>query len=98
MKDGFKADHFGSDRDFAKTGAGEAPGVISPMTATLPARAWIVAPETAKVFAALEAEGGPDVARFVGGCVRHEGKLRPAAFDALMNQAFGGELPNALAI
>lgn len=70
MKDGFKADHFGSDRDFAKTGAGEAPGVISPMTATLPARAWIVAPETAKVFAALEAEGGPDVARFVGGCVR----------------------------
>ena len=35
---------------------------------------------------------------FVGGCVRHEGRLRPAAFDALMNQAFGAELPNALAI
>lgn len=35
---------------------------------------------------------------FVGGCVRHEGKLKPAAFDALMNQAFGGDLPNALAI
>ena len=35
---------------------------------------------------------------FVGGCIRHEGKLKPAAFDALMNQAFGDDLPNALAL
>lgn len=32
---------------------------------------WLSAPETAAVFAALEAEGGPDCARVVGGAVRN---------------------------
>lgn len=32
---------------------------------------WLTAAATRKVMAALEAEGGPDVARFVGGCVRN---------------------------
>ncbi|MDZ4373597.1 MAG: CCA tRNA nucleotidyltransferase, partial [Phenylobacterium sp.] len=31
----------------------------------------MTAPKTAAVFDALEAEGGPDCARFVGGCVRN---------------------------
>ena len=38
---------------------------------------WITAPETAAVFDALEAEGGPDCARFVGGCVRNALVGRP---------------------
>ena len=38
---------------------------------------WMTAPETAAVFDALEAEGGPDCARFVGGCVRNALAGRP---------------------
>ncbi|MBU2167141.1 MAG: CCA tRNA nucleotidyltransferase [Alphaproteobacteria bacterium] len=38
---------------------------------------WLTAPATRKVMAALEAEGGPDVARFVGGCVRNSLMGRP---------------------
>lgn len=34
-------------------------------------RPWITAPETVAVLDALEAAGGPDCARFVGGCVRN---------------------------
>lgn len=34
-------------------------------------QSWLTADATRKVMAALEAEGGPDVARFVGGCVRN---------------------------
>lgn len=41
------------------------------MTETLGERPWMIAPETAAVFDALEAEGGADCARFVGGCVRN---------------------------
>ena len=40
------------------------------MTETLGPRPWMTAPATAAVFDALEAEGGADCARFVGGCVR----------------------------
>ena len=32
---------------------------------------WLTAPATRAVMAALEAAGGPDCARFVGGCVRN---------------------------
>jgi hypothetical protein len=35
---------------------------------------------------------------FVGGCVSHKGKLALSDFDALMRQAYGGELPDATAI
>jgi len=41
------------------------------MTDSLGQPYWMTAPETAAVFDALEAEGGPDCARFVGGCVRN---------------------------
>ena len=41
------------------------------MTETLGPRPWITAPATAAVLDALEAAGGPDCARFVGGCVRN---------------------------
>jgi poly(A) polymerase len=40
-------------------------------------RPWMVAPETAAVLDALEAAGGPDCARFVGGCVRNTLVGRP---------------------
>ncbi len=41
------------------------------MTETLGQRPWMAAHETAAVFDALEAAGGPDCARVVGGCVRN---------------------------
>lgn len=37
----------------------------------LEGQAWLTAPATRAVIAALEAAGGPDCARFVGGCVRN---------------------------
>ncbi len=41
------------------------------MTETIGQRPWMIAPETAAVFDALEAAGGPDCARYVGGAVRN---------------------------
>jgi len=41
------------------------------MTATLGPRPWMRSPKTMAVLDALEAAGGPDCARFVGGCVRN---------------------------
>jgi poly(A) polymerase len=41
------------------------------MTESLGQPHWITAPDTAAVFDALEAKGGADCARFVGGCVRN---------------------------
>jgi poly(A) polymerase len=41
------------------------------VTRVLPPHPWITAPQTAAVLDALEAAGGPDCARFVGGCVRN---------------------------
>ena len=38
---------------------------------TLGQRPWMTAPETVRVLDALEAVGGADCARFVGGCVRN---------------------------
>ena len=38
---------------------------------------WLSAPETAAVLDALEVAGGPDCARFVGGCVRNAVLGRP---------------------
>ena len=40
------------------------------MTNRLGPRPWMTAPATRAVIAALQAAGGPDAARFVGGCVR----------------------------
>lgn len=39
--------------------------------------AWLTDPATRAVMAALAARGGPDVARFVGGCVRNSLLDRP---------------------
>ena len=41
------------------------------MTDTLGQPPWMTAPATTAVLDALEAAGGPDCARFVGGCVRN---------------------------
>ena len=54
----------------------------------LPSAPWLRAPETLAVIAALEAEGGAGVARYVGGCVRDTllgltAALDPAAAPAL---------------
>jgi poly(A) polymerase len=49
------------------------------MTETLGLRPWMTAPETAAVLDALEAAGGADCARFVGGCVRNALIGRPIA-------------------
>lgn len=47
------------------------------MTDSLGQPHWMTAPRTAAVFDALEAEGGADCARFVGGCVRNSLLGRP---------------------
>lgn len=47
------------------------------MTDTLGQPYWMTAPATAAVLDALEAVGGPDCARFVGGCVRNALVGRP---------------------
>ncbi|MBN8528032.1 MAG: CCA tRNA nucleotidyltransferase, partial [Caulobacterales bacterium] len=41
------------------------------MTDRLPPTDWLTDPRTVAVMEALEIEGGPDCARFVGGCVRN---------------------------
>ena len=41
------------------------------MSETIGQRPWMTKPQTAAVMDALEAAGGPDCARFVGGCVRN---------------------------
>lgn len=41
------------------------------MSETIGLRPWMAAPETAAVMDALEAAGGTDCARYVGGCVRN---------------------------
>ena len=48
------------------------------MSETLGPRPWIAAPETQAVLDALEAAGGADCARFVGGCVRNSLIGKPA--------------------
>ena len=49
------------------------------MSARIGPAPWMTAGETAAVLNALEAEGGPDCARFVGGCVRDALLGRPVS-------------------
>jgi len=49
------------------------------MTESIGERPWMTAPATAAVMDALEAAGGPDCARFVGGCVRNTLIGRPVS-------------------
>ncbi|WP_411286871.1 CCA tRNA nucleotidyltransferase [Phenylobacterium sp.] len=51
------------------------------MSETLGRPPWMTSPQTTAVLDALEAAGGPDCARFVGGCVRNT--LISAAVDDL---------------
>src|ERR1700744_3695443 len=57
-----------------RTGASPLRGLA--MSETLPVQPWMAHPATVAVMAALEAAGGEDCARFVGGCVRNA-LLRP---------------------
>jgi len=41
------------------------------MTGSLGLQPWMLTPEVTRLFDALDAEGGADCARFVGGCVRN---------------------------
>ncbi len=45
----------------------------------LPRQPWLAHPATLAVMSALEASGGPDCARFVGGCVRDAVLARPVS-------------------
>ena len=47
------------------------------MTGNLGQPLWMTAPATSAVLDALEAAGGADCARFVGGCVRNSLLSRP---------------------
>src|SRR5688572_28476419 len=47
------------------------------MSASIGQQPWMTSPETVAVLEALEARGGPDCARFVGGCVRNTLLKRP---------------------
>lgn len=49
------------------------------MSESIGQRAWMTAPATAAVLDALEAAGGPDCARYVGGCVRNTFLGRPVS-------------------
>src|SRR5437764_9315335 len=49
------------------------------MTDSIGQPSWMTAPETAAVLDALEAAGGADCARFVGGCVRNAVIGKPIA-------------------
>jgi poly(A) polymerase len=49
------------------------------MSETIGQRPWMTAPATAAVMDALEAAGGADCARFVGGCVRNTLLGRPVS-------------------
>ena len=52
---------------------------MSPAPERLEDAAWITDPAAVAVLDALEAAGGPDCVRFVGGCVRNAVMGRPIA-------------------
>ena len=49
----------------------------APVTDSIGRRSWMTTPEAKRVLDALEAKGGADCARFVGGCVRNAILNRP---------------------
>ncbi len=62
----------------------------------LPPAPWLRAPATLEVIAALEAEGGEGVARYVGGCVRDTLLGLPAALDPVAAPALDIDIATAL--
>ena len=74
----------------------EIPAAASPAPDQLASVAWLRAPATLAVTAALEAEGGPGVARYVGGCVRDTLLRLPAALDPKAAPALDIDIATAL--
>ncbi len=60
--------------------------------------AWLTDPATRAVMAALAARGGPDVARFVGGCVRNSLLDRPVDDVDIATRLEPREVMEALAV
>lgn len=67
------------------------------MSETIGQRPWMTAPETLAVMNALEAAGGADCARFVGGCVRNTLLGKPVSDIDIATQLTPNEVTNALA-
>ena len=68
----------------------------SPPPDHLGAASWLRAPATLAVVAALEAEGGLGVARYVGGCVRDTLLRLPAALDPAAAPALDIDIATSL--
>ncbi|WP_309605805.1 CCA tRNA nucleotidyltransferase [Phenylobacterium sp.] len=66
------------------------------MSGSLGQRPWITAPATAAVLDALEGAGGPDCARFVGGCVRNALLGRPIDDIDIATTLTPGQVTQAL--
>ena len=66
------------------------------MSETIGRLPWMTAPETAAVLDALEVAGGPDCARFVGGCVRNTLIGRPIADIDIATRLTPAEVTAAL--
>lgn len=66
------------------------------MTTVLPRQAWLGHPSTVRVVDALEAAGGEDSARFVGGCVRNALLRRPVSDIDLATRLTPEEVMKAL--
>lgn len=76
---------------------------------SLAGQPWLTDPATVRVMDALEAAGGPDVARFVGGCIRNSlvgrpvddidiaARLKPEATMAALKAAGIKAVPTGLA-
>ena len=67
------------------------------MSETLGQRPWMIAPETAAVMDALEAAGGADCARYVGGCVRNTLIGRPVSDIDIATRLAPEQVTKALA-
>ena len=66
------------------------------MTETIGQRPWMTAPDVAAVLDALEAKGGADCARFVGGCVRNALLARPIDDIDIATKLTPAEITEAL--
>ncbi len=65
-------------------------------TDTLPIQPWMTDPATLEVMAALNAAGGDDGARFVGGCVRNTLMKRPVSDIDIATALTPGDVTAAL--
>ena len=68
------------------------------MSETIGPRPWMTAAETAAVMDALEAAGGPDCARYVGGCVRNTLIGKPVSDIDIATRLTPDEVTQALKV